>query len=374
MPNTGLTKTWTGRIHYFTGGTVAEPKQITYTAERWHRSLFIKQRLLAAYGVNAQAKVLVCYPFSPWSIGSIFTEASLYCGAEVLPLGNHSTQAGMIESILSFQPTHICSTARNLIYLAHRLKALSPKNWRPEFTTAFVAGEVLKQPVREKASSLWQAQIVNVYGMAEFDMLGSELPDLPNTLSLVPEFDYAIRELASSEESLLESNYIPLELGIQGELMVKERGSSQWYATADHIQVVGQTPSLWMEQSNLVQIQVLGRMNESVSLADGTKIIGAQVDKVLLDHPDLNHVQVTVNKSKNGESIHIDCVPKTERQLPDRQKIRQSLLKYNIDLVDSVRSGYISKIDVRFIQEAELQRSIRGKIPRLLEVCPYESV
>jgi phenylacetate-coenzyme A ligase PaaK-like adenylate-forming protein len=363
---TGRDKAWTGTIHYFTGGTVSSPKQISYNAQRWQRSIAIKQRLLSAYGVNEEARVVVCYPFAPWAIGPIFAEAALHCGASVLPIGNHCNQPDLLKTILAFNPTHLCSTARNLIYLEQNVRKMNLSTQPLGPVTAFVAGEALKPRVREKAATLWRANIVNVYGMAEFDMVASEFPDAKGHLALVPEFDYAVR----TEEGI----QLPLSAGLEGELLIRETVAAPWYPTGDCIRVVDLDHSPWGSQKLSARIEVLHRLNETVSLADGTKIIGEQIDRMLLDHPDLEHIQVAVNKTDSGESIQVYCVPKSETRRPEPRQIRLSLLNANVDLTDSARSGFVSSINVRFVREDQLRRSTRGKIPRLLEVCQYESV
>jgi len=356
MQNHGLNNTpaWKGIVHYFSGGTSSKLKKISYTSQRWARSVGVKKMFLEHHGVGAQSRVVICYPYAPWSIGSIFTEASLHCEANVFPIGNHCFHPTLLKEIQAFKPTHICASARQLLKLYEELNTLDITLDPCCNITAFVAGELLDPSVKCDVERQYNTKVVNVYGMAEFDMVGGEYPDSLG-ITLVSEFDYRIKPI--------NGELTHLSTGLSGELYIMDPTVGEWYPTNDTVRVIN--PFIGAPNHT---IQIMGRTIESLTLSDGTTILGKSLESLVQSHPDLSHVQLAVSGSTQGDQLELRCVKKTAKSLLDRHMLLQEFLASNLDLADSYKSGIVTQIKVSFVTEHQLSMTSRGKVPRLIKL------
>jgi phenylacetate-coenzyme A ligase PaaK-like adenylate-forming protein len=352
--------TWQGQLFCVTGGTTAYPRLVVYTPQVWEHSVQLKEELLRVYGVSSTSRVLICHPFMPWSIGMVHTEAALRCGADVYPIGLNANQPSFIQLINLIRPTHVCGSARTLIRLAQSMDASALQ----EAGTVFVAGELLNDVHRRQCEALWQRPVVNVYGMAELDMLGAQLPN-SKALSLMPGFEF---QLTQGQER------VPMAVGQSGELLVRRLASetvsdSAWYATGDWITVEDQQD--FEPFGRLWTITLHGRVDESVSLMDGTLILGQHIDRLLAQSDELSEAQLSVKQSPTGDELELRCVVNPTVINVCDQTLRDRLLNINIDLSDCYNHGLIRAFEVRCVTEAELVKTERGKVCRVVQEPSY---
>lgn len=344
---------WNGQIVYVTGGTTATPKKIAYDWKRFDRSVRWKHKLFEVYGVDQASRVAVCHPFSPWAIGNIFVEGALRCGASVLPLGLNAQNEPFRSMLDDFMPTHVCAAARNLV----SWRGLDVDQARPG-AVAFVAGEKLQEGDRRSVAKRWGGPVVDVYGLAEFDMVGAELPGVAG-LSLVPEFTYGIRQ---SDAAAVQS----LAPGIQGELMISET-VGDWFATGDNVRVSGRAVS-WPCCSNSWQVEFLERIDGAVTFSDGSMLCDAHIQRVLAYSTDLTHLQAVVVRTGPKDRIELLCVLRSDADTTTAvlDRIRDRLLETAVDVRDSLSFGVIESVAAVQVTEAQMVRTARGKIPSVI--------
>jgi phenylacetate-coenzyme A ligase PaaK-like adenylate-forming protein len=348
---------WSGRVQYVTGGTTRTPRLIKYDAARWSQSIRIKARLLSEYGVDGNARVAVCHPFAPWAIGSVFTEASLYCGAYVFPIGLVANRAPFQDMLFDFNPTHICGTCRNLIRWANELAQRGKCIPRELRRVAFVAGEPITPIARHNCSARWSAKVINIYGLAEFDMIGVEHWG-GHGFSLVPEFEYGIIDERTGE-------IVPILVGCIGELCIHEPRNENWHRTGDRVRVAERTESPGGTSWN---VHFLGRINETAVFADGSLLTVEHLNRVRERCPEIAVIQVQVRHADEGDSVSILCVVKEEPDSDFAERVKEALLASNIDLADGFGHGVIRTVDVRIVSDAELFLTPRGKAPSIVEI------
>jgi len=352
-----------GKVYYLTGGTTSIPRMIGYDIGRWRRSVHITAEILSAHGVNSTSKVVVCHPFAPWAIGPVFTEAAMSCGASVYPLGLSVGQTSLLHLLSKVNPTHLCASARNLVVWGMRMRSEGIEIKGRKRRKAFVAGETLTHGLRSRCSSLWSADVANIYGMAEFDTVAAELPET-SELVLVPYFQYSL---------LTDGIQTSLQPHQTGELLVRDSHDAEWFRTGDRIRVLNLVRESTSNWRNTWTIEFLGRLEESAFLADGTLLGLSQIDALLTACRELLQIQISIVHSNTGDRLRILCVPEFSSVQVDTNKILKSFLASSIDLQDSYEHGVIEMIEIMQVSTEELVQTPRGKFPRIVEREEYET-
>lgn len=346
-----------GKLTFITGGTSRAARSIEYDFARWQRSVRCKAAIFSAYAVGPSSRVAVCHPFAPWAIGQVHVEGALACGASVFPFGLSIDSSEIQDLLVRVAPTHLCGGARNLLRLASALRERAVSLALPSDGALFVAGEILTQGVREQCASEWQAPVVNVYGVAEFDALGSELPGVKG-ICLLDEFEFAV---------YADDDPVELTEGQVGALAVRGIGDALWHCSGDIVEVLrtGQ-----MAQRFRHSIAIVGRADLVVNFADGSAISEVQVQQMLTHLPELAALQIQVfSPDERGEVVRVVCVPKGPVASIDFERVRDLVQNLNVDVADSFRAGVIRDcmVDV-YPTERALVETARGKRPLLVRM------
>jgi phenylacetate-coenzyme A ligase PaaK-like adenylate-forming protein len=257
----------------------------------------------------------------------------------------------MLNVLADFDPTHICGGARYLIRGGRSLAGRLNPNVR---RVCFVAGEPLNEISRDKCAKIWNASVVNVYGMAEFDMIGAELPLRPG-LSLVRDFRYGL---------ITEPNTKPASLapGAVGELAISLETSDTWHFTGDIVKVrAGSEAEGWT-------IDFVERARLTAMFADGAMIVQDHISEVLQKFPELQFIQACVTHRYDGDRLELLCVATAAEAEEIPQRALELLLETNVDLNDAYKHGVVTEISARWASEDELRKTERGKCPPLIEI------
>ncbi len=358
MASTGPSEAPThGTLHFLTGGTTRQARLVPCDADRWRRVVAIKAKLLQAHGVGRQHRVAVCHPFSPWSIGQVHVEGALSCGSDVYPFGLNAHSPEILRMLAAAAPSHVCGGARYLIRLGKLAKELGLSLHLPSGGKAFVAGEPLERAVREECEALWQAPVVDVYGMAEFDSIGVELGSA-GRIALVDDFEYALDEGNGHETAP--------SAGRSGELWIRHPGETAWHATGDRVSVAGPCGV----DGFSVEVGLEGRLDHAINFSDGSAISESQVEQVARQFsPELRAFQVQVFRPPGGDIIRAVCVPRGKSLVVDFAAIRDRVINANVDIADSFDKGVIRDciVDV-YPSENVLVQTARGKRPLLVRM------
>ncbi|MCM3550034.1 AMP-binding protein [Alkalihalobacillus clausii] len=341
-----------GKINYFTGGTTGKPKAISYNASRWKRSVSNTLSILNIHGINSYSKVIVGFPFSPWAIGNVFTEALLRCGAEVFPLGLSIKQEGFFESILNESITHICAPPRTLISIQRKIQGYNKKI---ELQKVFVAGEELTEKQRRNLKDFWKGEVVNIYGKAELDTIGFERNG-NSFFTLLDKFNYKLRTSHNFN--------IDLATGLSGELLIQEPGKPYWIRTGDVIEVVTQER---LFNNDTWGVKIKHRIDDTITLSCGANVSSYQVYKLKKKFYFIEHVQIIFHDIKGDDYIDINLVIDGEKEI-DKKEICNCFINSSVDIYDSFSQGMIHKINVNVIEEEDLIRTKRDKIKNLIKI------
>lgn len=347
-----------GAIRYYTGGTSGHPKQILYDRARWQNSVRRKQDMFEQWEITNGSRVAVCHPFSPWAIGGIHAEGAMNCGADVLPLGLKVNDATWLAELISFEPTVICGTSRHILRWGK--EALLQLGTQLTCETIFVAGELLVEEARRELSTTLGGTVVNVYGMAEFDMVGSELPG-SSDIWLHPDFEFDLYCGEPTAHVQPDANS-----SVDGYLMLRERGQDQWTKTCDRVLVRDRQPK-WRPDGYDWNVSLLGRGNQAATLIDGANILEAHVLATENHLPEVKFLQVIVHSSRTRDRIELHCSVADPLRLPQSFKadVINKFLQSSVDIADSVESGCVSEIEVIIWSEVPFNETERGKVTRV---------
>jgi len=304
--------------------------------------------------------LVVCFPFDPWAIGGIFRDAALACGARVLPLGLSAGEPALGPLLVSFDPDVLCGPASLLVHWQAKLQKVSLTRQLTHRRLVFHAGEPLRPLVREACATTWNAKVVNVYGMAEFDSVGSE-GQRGSGLILSPHLRYALARPGKAR-------YQPLREGAEGELLIRVRNTSDWYYTRDLVRVIvrasvddGLWPGSW-------RVEHLSRTDNAMKLPDGSLVSAEQLEAVARELPGIEYIQLQLVQSASSSArLRLLATPCQGVLPPASVALQEALLSRCLELADAVKHRAVS-LEVCLVDTSELERTQRGKVRSFVEV------
>lgn len=336
---------------YITGGTASYPRVIYYSPQRWEQAIEAKARMFADYSIGEGDLGAICTPFEPWSIGRVHLEGALRTGASALPLGLTLATDATLEILASCSPTFICGGARYLAKAGARCKELYPRIKPPNYI--FVSGEKLTEELRRKTEAAWGGQVVDVYGMAEFDLVGYERPGKSGVFQLTEQFEYGLLERPGV--------ITPTKPNRSGELCIRRRQDEDWFPTGDFVTVRGQSDHT--SHARQVSVCFEHRIDVTVSLGEGSFVSEKQLT-ALSKLFDIEFLQLHVVRQDRADLIRL-LLPRDFPQSDN--EVVKALFNLNLDLADAVTSSAIELIVSRCSQD-ELKATERGKQPLVVEV------
>ncbi len=317
------------------------------------------RQILSSREVGRGLRVAVCFPSDPWAIGSVFRDAALHCGATVLPLGLSAGQPSLWSKLVEFRPDIICSSASLLLHWHHS----SIKEGRSPLlrvSWVFHAGELLRPSIREACERAWNAQVVNVYGMAEFDSVGCE-GVLNRGLVLSPHLDYAIAKEETDRRA-------GLRKGLKGKLLVRVKNGRRWHDTQDLVEVLERASNREALWPNSWCIDVIGRVDGSLKLPDGSLIGTRHVESLMREFPAIQDAQLHLRHGRADEAatLKVTLAIANDQPSPSDEDVRSTLLKNCLELADSLMHETIT-LEIEFAEYSDLSRTERGKIRVFVE-------
>lgn len=330
-----------------------------YSRQRYGESVQVTQEILSAHGVQPGMALVVCFPFDPWAIGGVFRDAALACGARVLPLGLSTGEPSMGAMLASFDPDVFCGSASLLVRWHAELK--QPQTGQPtRQRLVFHAGESLRPLVRQACATAWNAKVINVYGMAEFDSVGSEGPREPG-LILSPHLHYALTLPGQGE-------YQSLSEGEEGELLIRTQEMPEWYHTRDLVRVLGRVSADEVLWPGSWRIQHLSRTDNAMKLPDGSLVSAEQLEEVARELPGIEYLQLQLVRSPDSSaSLRLLATPCQGVAPPSITELQDTLLHGCLELADAVMHRAVL-LEVRLVDASQLERTQRGKVRSFVEV------
>jgi phenylacetate-coenzyme A ligase PaaK-like adenylate-forming protein len=316
----------------------------------------VTRQILKAHGVCKAKRVVVCHPFDPWAIGGVFRDAALACGAKVLPLGLSSLDQSLREVLVAFDPIVLCGSASLLIRLGQSLRhdGLRVTNHQ---RVVFHAGEPLTLSARVACRDLWNSKVINVYGSAEFDSIASE-GRTRQGLILSP-------HLKSALSFGVRCKPLPLKPGLEGELLLRLTGQTNWRRTRDRVRVLDRSreeDGLWL---NSWRFEHLGRTDTSLQLPDGSLVRESSI-LALAQRLPIGQVQVHSFRTHTSAKLRVLVTSDGAPTVLNGNMVRRAILHESFELGDAVKHG-VAKLSVSIVDNSKLERTRRGKVVTFVE-------
>ncbi|WP_200478068.1 hypothetical protein [Azospirillum brasilense] len=220
----------------------------------------------------------------------------------------------------------------------------------------FVAGEPLTMPTRKLVSEAWCSKVVNVYGMAEFDMVGAELPS-HDGLWLVPEFEYGV---------IAEGRPQAPQIGISGELLIRD-ARAQWHYTGDRVEFIEVREMDLLGGAPSWNVRFVDRVNETAFFSDGSMLTGEHLWVVRSQVTEILQLQAIIARRVQGDEIILLYVVDERTGSLCNIEVVEAFLRANVDVADSLKFGVIRSISAKAVPEEALYQTQRGKIPLIYE-------
>lgn len=353
------------RVHYVfcSGGTTGHPKIFFYTADDFRRACEIAARSFWTCGIRASDRVAIVQPFGIWSVGIVQSGGLNLVGATVVPIGLYMSDedtVGLIEQLkctaISAAPSNICRLTEFILD-----RGLTPST-SMTVRKLIVSGEAITDNQRSFLTNAWGAEIFSLYGTAETDILGVECTEHRGIHIWVDQFLIEVIDPETEAE---------LEPASTGELVVTTLtrfGTPLLrYRLGDLVELSGAECGCGRTHPLLT---IKGRVDDFVSLQDGTKVYPFQIESVLASvGDDIIGYQVIVDKARGGTDQLVLRVGVKDVRSVQRWKsmLERSLNRLSIDFFDAFSSGLVCPWRLEIVNPSELETTPRGKVVRFID-------
>lgn len=349
----------------FTSGTTAAPKGVLLRHS--HLLSYVLETVELGSAGEDEMTLVSVPPYHIAGVGSVLTNT--YAGRRVAHLPEFSPEA-WLDVVRSQQVTSAMVVPTMLARVVQSLEG-GPASV-PSLRSLAYGGGRMPAPVIEAALRAFpETAFVNAYGLTETSSTIALLDDADHRASLLSD-DPAVRPRLSSVGRLLpgvegqvrDPEGLVLPVGEVGELYVRgPQVSGEYLGTGARLD-----PEGWFPTRDLARLDAAGYLflegrSDDVIIRGGENIAPAEVEDVLLRHPDVGEVVVIgVPDAEWGERLVAVVVPATARA-PEPQTLR--------DFVRERLRGSRTPDEVVF--RGELPVTATGKVLRRVLVAELGS-
>ncbi|HEC92111.1 MAG TPA: phenylacetate--CoA ligase family protein [Candidatus Atribacteria bacterium] len=324
------------RIHC-SGGTVTSPKILFFTSEDLNTICDLAARKFYMMGVRSSDRVALMQPFDIYLVGFGHMEAYKQIGAEVIPLGVRLEQYFAVNLMKKLQATIIDSSPSIIARLTNAIikSGLKPAE---DFSVKkiILAGEKIRESLREFIERTWEAEVFNDYGLTEMGIVAAECEKHTGLHIAVDHYIVEVVDPLSGgrvqEEEIGELVLTPLNL--RGTPLLR-------YRTGDLVKIKKTTCSCGRTHP---LIEMIGRKDETLMI-DGINLYPYQFDRALEKFaPEVLNYQIIRENIGEVDRLRIMC---EVAQNIDKDKIKSKIfyaLKHvSIDFLEILEKSSIER-------------------------------
>ncbi len=155
-------------VYHTTSGTSGLPTVVGFTKNDVDLQISIEKRNLEIAGVTEADIVQNTTPYGMFFAGIDIHEAIRDIGATVIPAGKLPTAKQQVGMVIMFAPTVIVGIPQYVLKLGYEYEEMFGKDPRDTaLKKAYVLGEPLTDPIRERLEDLWDVDVRQGYGLSE---------------------------------------------------------------------------------------------------------------------------------------------------------------------------------------------------------------
>ncbi|MEY3457524.1 MAG: hypothetical protein RL215_681 [Planctomycetota bacterium] len=341
------------RVHQ-TSGTTGRPLRWMDTADSWAWLLGCWQQIYTLAGLTSWDRLFFPFSFGPFLGFWAAFEGALHYGNFCVSGGGMSTSL-RLRAMLENEATVVCCTPTYALRMAETAMAEGIDLQESSVRLLIVAGEPggTIPSTRQRLSELWDARILDHWGMTEAGSLAAESEDRPGGMYLLEtECIGEILRPGSSERA---------EAGEVGELVITTLGRIGSpllrYRTGDLVRW-GEEPDSSGRVLRWLEGGILGRVDEMV-IVRGNNVYPSSIEAVVREFPEVAEFQVELSTVREMRELCVVIEPAAgtkadaEGLMERLRGILRSRLGFSVD-VRCVEPGVLPRFEMKSRRVVEL--------------------
>ncbi len=332
------------RLHQTSGTTTGRPLRWLDTPESWQSLLTCWEAVYQTVEVRKDDRLFFPFSFGPFLGFWTAFDAGCQRGCLCLPAGGLST-AARLRLLLEQQATVICCTPTYALHLAEVAATEGLDLASSAVRLLIVAGEpgACIPATRERIEYLWQARLIDHYGLTEVGPVAVEPLDHPHSMVILEPYYIA--------EVLIPGGDTAAADGALGELVLTnlERGGSPLirYRTGDLVRPAApvQTPVGLLRR---LDGGILGRVDDMIHLR-GNNLYPSAVEAIVRRFAEVVEFRLVVDERQPLTGLRIElepvAAPASEVCEAVRRALRDELL-FRAEVV-SVPPGSLPRFEMK---------------------------
>jgi phenylacetate-CoA ligase len=330
------------RVHQ-TSGTTGRPLRWMDTQDSWDWLLSCWRQIYTLAGVNSWDRLFFPFSFGPFLGFWAAFEGGLRFGNFCISGGGMSTSL-RLKALLENEATIVCCTPTYALRMAEVAAAEGVDLQESSVRMLIVAGEPggTIPTTRHRISELWDARVIDHWGMTEAGSLAAESEDRPGGMYLL--------ETECLAEVLRPGSGELVAPGEPGELVITTLGRTGSpllrYRTGDLV-CCSQEPDPFGRQLKWLQGGILGRVDEMV-IVRGNNVYPSSIEAVVRGIPEITEFQLELSTVREMRELCVVIEPSAaaaDRVCEVEERLRSQL---------RARLGF--SVDVRAVHPGELPR------------------
>lgn len=335
-------------------GTTKLPKTVYRTQKDFEISSKVLEWIMLETGISKFDVVYIGQPFDLASFGYLVLEGCKNIGALAIPGGLGQSDERMLDLILYYDVSVIMSAPSRMKQLTLIIQKKFTSRLRKQIITntrkIILAGEPLKPADRNYLANFWDCKIYDYYGSEETDSLGYSKES--GLLNLMNEYYYF--EFIPIDDERYEM--VITSLYLNGTPLIR-------YRLGDIVKLHGKIDGRH-------QIEIVGKLVDTLNLYDGVKLYGFQVEEVIKKNvPEYVNYQIICSNKGDGTD-YIKVIIHTNNKHTNYQvaisEMEEEIWYCSIDLEVCREIGSVEFNFVVNTEEFIITR--RGKTPRVIDM------
>ena len=329
------------RLHQ-TSGTTGRPIRWMDTQESWDWFMECWRQIYSLAGLTTWDRLFFPFSFGPFIGFWAAFEGALRYGNFSIAGGGLSTSV-RLQAMIENEATIVCCTPTYALRMAEVAEAEGIDLKETSVRMLIVAGEPggTIPATRKRIEELWEARVIDHWGMTEIGSLATESEDRPGGL-------YLLETECIAEVLDAEGNSVPP--GETGELVVTNLGRPGSplirYRTGDLVRLSIESDPRgrvlkWMDGG------ILGRVDDML-IVRGNNVFPSSIEAVIRELSGVAEFQIEVRTIREMKELNVVVEPVADRQNELAELIEQVRL--------SLRQRLGFAVDVRGVESGTLPR------------------